>query len=348
VGFLEEYLKCFCPSGIKREGYVCIINVCQNFQTATFVLNMRYIDNELINNYFKFQQKTSMKPLINYHKMPKFKQTTRYIDLISDSGSRKPKIINGIYKTTLTERNKACNSLDQVFDEHSVFGSDIATCGDVEEDLTIDDHFTSDFQPNSLDYKDVNTEYQEESFEYAFDNEPNYHAITIVTDDTDAVFVNNSRETVGPKVYEHRDQNDNKYLSIEKRIRRLTSTDIDGDVRLAKSYDLDVCELKGKVSEIKHRIKSTDRLNVEKGEVICEKERPRKKSVSEKIALFEVRNKRNFSYQYQVTIHIIIIPYPTKWGRHNMFSSSILFYHSSSCSLLLFSCHPSHNPSIFS
>jgi hypothetical protein len=35
-------------------------------------------------------------------------------------------------------------------------------------------------------------------------------------------------------------------------------------------------------------------------------------------------------------------PYPTKWGRPNMFSSSILFYHSSSCSLFLFSCHPSY------
>jgi hypothetical protein len=30
-------------------------------------------------------------------------------------------------------------------------------------------------------------------------------------------------------------------------------------------------------------------------------------------------------------------PYPTMWGRHNMFSSSVLFYHSSSpCSRLLF------------
>jgi hypothetical protein len=42
-------------------------------------------------------------------------------------------------------------------------------------------------------------------------------------------------------------------------------------------------------------------------------------------------------------------PYPTKWGRQNMLSSSILFYHSSSsCSLLLFSRLPSHSPSIFS
>jgi hypothetical protein len=41
-------------------------------------------------------------------------------------------------------------------------------------------------------------------------------------------------------------------------------------------------------------------------------------------------------------------PYPTKWGRHNMFSSFFLFYHSLSlCLLLLLSCHPSHSPSIF-
>jgi hypothetical protein len=42
-------------------------------------------------------------------------------------------------------------------------------------------------------------------------------------------------------------------------------------------------------------------------------------------------------------------PYSTKWGWHSMFSSFMLFYHSSSaCSLFLFSCHPSHSPSIFS
>jgi hypothetical protein len=37
-------------------------------------------------------------------------------------------------------------------------------------------------------------------------------------------------------------------------------------------------------------------------------------------------------------------PYPTKWGRHNMFSSYILFYHSSSpCSLFLFILHTVHS-----
>jgi hypothetical protein len=42
-------------------------------------------------------------------------------------------------------------------------------------------------------------------------------------------------------------------------------------------------------------------------------------------------------------------PYPTMWGRHNMLSSSILFYQLSyPGSLLLFSCHLSHNPSTFS
>jgi hypothetical protein len=45
-------------------------------------------------------------------------------------------------------------------------------------------------------------------------------------------------------------------------------------------------------------------------------------------------------------------PYPNKWGRYNMFSTSILFDHSLAlCTLLIFlliSYHPSHSPSIFS
>jgi hypothetical protein len=49
-----------------------------------------------------------------------------------------------------------------------------------------------------------------------------------------------------------------------------------------------------------------------------------------------------------IAIIIITSPYPTKSDWHKMFSSSILFYHSlSPWSFLLFSCHPSHSPSIF-
>lgn len=78
-------------------------------------------------------------------------------------------------------------------------------------------------------------------------------------------------------------------LTVEDRVRNMQTRDV---MRRSKSL-ADVQEignaLKGNVNQILYKIKSRDHLNFEeKREVINVKERPRKKSVLEKIALFEV------------------------------------------------------------
>lgn len=77
---------------------------------------------------------------------------------------------------------------------------------------------------------------------------------------------------------------------VESRKIRLKSTTEESNMRRTKSYaELDLGEaVKGKVLQMIVRINSMENILVEKKEVISAKERPRKMSVSEKIALFEV------------------------------------------------------------
>jgi hypothetical protein len=65
------------------------------------------------------------------------------------------------------------------------------------------------------------------------------------------------------------------------------------------------------------------------------------------LAVVDLVNFDHLSYDYFIII--IIVPLSHYVGSAQPISSAILFYYSSSpCSLLLFSCHPSHSPSIFS
>lgn len=80
---------------------------------------------------------------------------------------------------------------------------------------------------------------------------------------------------------------------IENRLRRLKSAaglDIMKLERSKSAVEIEIEKsVKGKVSNIIRSMKSTDSLETPKREVISVKERPRKKSVLEKIALFEVK-----------------------------------------------------------
>lgn len=86
-----------------------------------------------------------------------------------------------------------------------------------------------------------------------------------------------------------------EYVPVKEKIKRLKSHE-DGNLRRAKSTaELDIGEaVKGKVKNMIVRMNSTDFLDdrddiLEEKEKISPKERPRKRSVSEKIAMFEVR-----------------------------------------------------------
>lgn len=83
-------------------------------------------------------------------------------------------------------------------------------------------------------------------------------------------------------------------LNIEDRVRNMRAKEA---IRRSKSLaDVEIGDVvKGNVNQILYRIKSKDELRFEeKKEVIDAKERPRKKSVLEKIALFEVSAILNF------------------------------------------------------
>ncbi|CAG9789863.1 unnamed protein product [Diatraea saccharalis] len=80
---------------------------------------------------------------------------------------------------------------------------------------------------------------------------------------------------------------DSKNTNVDFKRLRTTSEHIRKE-KVKSVADLELGDaVKGKVHELIYRMNSNERLNVEKKEVISAKERPRKKSVSEKIALFE-------------------------------------------------------------
>lgn len=84
-------------------------------------------------------------------------------------------------------------------------------------------------------------------------------------------------------------------LNVEERVRSMQKE----AMRRSKSVaDEEIGDLvKGNVNQILYRIKSREELSYEeKKEVINEKERPRKKSVLAKIALFEVRVTLNYKF----------------------------------------------------
>lgn len=93
------------------------------------------------------------------------------------------------------------------------------------------------------------------------------------------------------KVLNHDDSNETPSLDyVLNKLSRYKSSFEDTNLKKSKSVaELDLGDaVRGKVQDMIVRMKSVERLGVEKREVINARERPRKKSVSEKIALFEV------------------------------------------------------------
>ncbi|RVE46079.1 hypothetical protein evm_009243 [Chilo suppressalis] len=150
-------------------------------------------------------------------------------------------------------------------------------------------------------------------------NEPSANQIRILNNNEDVVNVNynddkteNSNKVLNESYSDidifkntpkDNNQLSNRYFDIgtEKtdfKRSRSRSDDSSRAQRTKSVADLDLGDaVKGKVHNMIVRMNSVEMLNVEKKEVISAKERPRKKSVSEKIALFELDPK--------LTVHIV-------------------------------------------
>lgn len=158
-----------------------------------------------------------------------------------------------------------------------------------------------------IELKPIEVEYVELAapieFEHKFNGNKNEDAVTVNHINETVLFDSGSKREVEspfdftPKEQSHRvrdydDKSDEPSLdNVLNKLSKYKSTfDKESNLKKAKSVaELDLGDaVKGKVHDIIVRMRSVDRSGGEKREVISVKERPRKKSVSEKIALFEV------------------------------------------------------------